>query len=124
MKRATIAWFLLSFGLAIGFDGSTAFADPPTGPILESQPAGTGEAGPQRLSQSYQAPIRGGVGSARPPSNLEVPLPGSGGVVQVPATVAASDTWTGCRPYTNRFKEPFQRCCSIRNGFRSCLDRY
>ena len=124
MKSATI-WFLLSFGFAVGFGGSTALADPRNGPNLESRPAAaTGEAGPQRLAQSYQAPIRGGVGSARPPSNLEVPLPGSGGVVQVPATVAASDTWTGCRPYTNRFKEPFQRCCSIRNGFRSCLDRY
>jgi hypothetical protein len=49
-----------------------------------------------------------------------VPRAGSGRAVMAPASVAASGAWTGCRPYRDRFGQPFQRCCSISGGVRTC----
>jgi hypothetical protein len=69
--------------------------------------------------------MQGGVGTSRPPRNSEVPLPGSGRRIPVSARDAAADTWQGCQNWTNRFKEPFQRCCRINaRGLRSCYDQY
>lgn len=68
--------------------------------------------------------VRGGTGPSRPLRDWEVPRPGSGRITQAPASYAASEGWTGCRNWTNRFREPFQRCCSIRGGIRSCYDHY
>lgn len=65
-----------------------------------------------------------GAGPSRAPRDHEVPRPGSGRAIPAPASYAASESWTGCRNWTNRFKEPFQRCCSIRGGTRSCYDQY
>ena len=70
-------------------------------------------------------PMRGAVGTRRPPRDEEVPLPGSGRTVPTSAAAAASGRWVGCRPYVNRFKEPFQRCCRVDSaGLRSCDDVY
>lgn len=77
------------------------------------------------LAQFSPPAPRGGVGTARPPRDQDVPLPGSGRVIPTSAADAAKDSWTGCRPFTNRFREPFRRCCSfVRPGLRACNDHY
>jgi hypothetical protein len=72
-----------------------------------------------------QNEVRGAIGTSSAPRNQDVPTPGSGRVIPSPASVAASASWTGCRPFVNRFKEPFQLCCTINDrGIRSCSDVY
>jgi hypothetical protein len=76
------------------------------------------------LAQYYSQRPTVGYGPNRRPRDSEVPLPGSGQRIPVSAADAAADTWTGCQNWRNRFKEPFQRCCSMRAGVRRCYDQY
>ncbi|MBI3700400.1 MAG: hypothetical protein HY242_08140 [Afipia sp.] len=66
-----------------------------------------------------------GVGPDRTVTNENVPMPGSGQVVQAPASAAGSAAWEGCRGYLDRFKTPMQMCCTINAANeRSCEYRY
>ncbi len=77
------------------------------------------------LAQFFEPAPRGGVGTRNRPRDQDVPLPGSGRVIPTSAADAAKDSWTGCRPFTNRFREPFRRCCAfVRPGVRACNDHY
>ncbi len=78
------------------------------------------------VAQYYYQNVRpsAGYGPNRRPRNSEVPLPGSGQRIPVSAKDAAADSWTGCQNWRNRFKEPFQRCCSMSGGVRRCYDQY
>lgn len=72
-----------------------------------------------------QNEVRGAIGTRSAPRDQDVPTPGSGRSIPSPASVAASASWTGCRPFVNRFKEPFQLCCTINDRrIRSCSDVY
>lgn len=108
----------ICLALAVSFGGFSAQAETVSNADSAAKSA---PANPQLLAQLVQ----GGVGTSRPPRNSEVPLPGSGRRIPVSARDAAADTWQGCQNWTNRFKEPFQRCCRVNaRGLRSCYDQY
>lgn len=114
--RFLLAAMCLAFAVVFGGAGAQAEIGNGTGNAANSSRADT-----QLLAQF----IQGGVGTSRRPTNSEVPLPGSGRRIPVSARDAAADTWQGCQNWTNRFKEPFQRCCRINSrGLRSCYDQY
>lgn len=122
---------IVGFAVSLMFVGSSALAAksesaPLAGPTIDRQSAANSTGSRLTIAQYYYQPARPsvGYGPKRRPTDSEVPLPGSGRRIPVSAADAAAGSWTGCQNWRNRFKEPFQRCCSMSRGVRRCYDQY